>query len=273
MVGRLTHVEAAELLAPLALDALEANERAAVEGHAEACGACRAELADHREVASLLTEGWLAAPDGVWDRITAALDDAPPPYELAPVVPLQPTRTGSIGPAPAPTPAPPRRSPVVPIRGRRPWIGVAAAMVAAAAAVGVVGFSLDRARPEPTEVVALTADAALRQAAAVAARDPDSRRVSLESEDGDLFARAVLAADGTGYLLDSNLPALPDDRTYQLWAVVGEETVSVGVLGPSPEDVVFSADGPIGALAITEEAAGGVVRTRNTPLVVGLLTA
>jgi hypothetical protein len=95
--------------------------------------------------------------------------------------------------------------------------------------------------------------------------------VALRSNDGRLSAEAVLLPDGTGYLVRSNLPPLPNSRTYQLWAVHGGTTVSVGVLGPTPEPMAFRAAGDISALAITEEVAGGVVSTREPPLVLGMV--
>src|SRR5207244_3554340 len=39
---------------------------------------CRAELRDHQETAALLAHAGTAAPEGVWERITAKLDEAPP---------------------------------------------------------------------------------------------------------------------------------------------------------------------------------------------------
>lgn len=78
----------------------------------------------------------------------------------------------------------------------------------------------------------------------------------------------VLTEDGTGYVSESSLPALPDGRTYQLWAVVDGRVISAGVLGQDPEVVPFRVD-PSGleALAITEEIAGGVAVSENPILV------
>ncbi len=54
MERELTHVEAADLLGAYALDAVEADEREAIERHLQECPRCRAEVADHRTVASFM---------------------------------------------------------------------------------------------------------------------------------------------------------------------------------------------------------------------------
>ena len=46
--------------------------------------------------------------------------------------------------------------------------------------------------------------------------------------------------------------------------------MSLGVLGPDPTVVSFRATA-VSLLAITDEAAGGVVRTSRTPLVTGVV--
>ena len=64
------------------------------------------------------------------------------------------------------------------------------------------------------------------------------------------------------------LSALPSDRTYQLWGVVGSRTISLGLLGSHPGIVPFSVAGSPGvsAFAITDEVAGGVVASVNQPV-------
>jgi hypothetical protein len=110
------------------------------------------------------------------------------------------------------------------------------------------------------------------QRSVAAARDvAGSRSIELASTDGRRSAEAVVLPDGTGYLVGDGLPALTRERTYQLWAVVGPSAISVGVLGPDPSIVPFKMDGNVSALAITEETAGGVVSSRQSPIAVGKL--
>ncbi|MDQ4069764.1 MAG: zf-HC2 domain-containing protein, partial [Actinomycetota bacterium] len=92
-MGReLTHEEATDLLGAYALDALEPAEHQEVDRHVQRCPACRAEVAEHREVAGLLTPGWEKPPPGVWGKIAASLEEAPPPLDMAPVIALKPGR-------------------------------------------------------------------------------------------------------------------------------------------------------------------------------------
>jgi hypothetical protein len=249
-VGELNHADAAEFLGAYALDALDDDERAAVEAHVQDCGACQAEVAEHREVAAVLAgPSWSRAPEGLWDRIAGSLEETPPPLQMpvAPVVPIDASR---------------RRS--------RPF-GVAAAAVAAAAVavVGIMGLKIvdDGRRIDSLQEQARRAE--LSRTAEVALADPAARRVDLRASDARVMAQAVLLPDGTGYLLDDNLPELGTDRTYQLWAVVGTNRISVGVLGPDPGVTAFKAPGQTAALAITSEAAGGVIVSQNQPVGVG----
>lgn len=247
MNGELNHASVRDLLGAYALDAVDADERTAVELHMRYCLPCRAEVADHLAVAGLLTSAWLPAPDGVWDRIVGSLEEAPPALGLPGVIPID------------------RRS-----RGMG-YRAAAAVAVVAAGVIGVLGAKLvDTDRQLDDLAVVLGADE-LQRAAIAAAADPGARLVSLRSGDSRLTADAVLLADGTGYLMANNLPSLPPDRTYQLWAVVGDDAVSVGVLGPTPARAAFKAAGDVSALAITEEVAGGVVSSRHPPSLVGVV--
>ena len=109
----------------------------------------------------------------------------------------------------------------------------------------------------------------LRRTIDAAKSDPEVVKVELRSPDGALVADAWMLPDGRGYLADDNLPTLAPDRNYQLWAVVGGDRISVGLLGSDPDRSAFVANGPVVALAITEEEAGGVVTSVQQPLVVG----
>ncbi len=108
--------------------------------------------------------------------------------------------------------------------------------------------------------------------ARAAERAPGARRAELVDTHGTVLAKAIVLPDGRGYLT-SELPALPAGRTYQLWGVDDNNTISLGVMGRSPNVVAFQAAGHHAALAITEERAGGVPVSTNDPAAVGKLTA
>ena len=256
-MGReLSHAEVADLLGAYALDALEPAELQAVDRHVQGCQACRSEVAEHREVAGLLTPGWGKPPAGLWDRIAASLEEQPPPLDLAPVIAMKP-------------PAPPTYGTGAGTKERRGvFIGIAAMVaVAAVAMIGFLGVRAidDGGRRNDT----VTPLAELERSANAALADPSAQKVDLVSTDGSRYVQAVVLRDGTGYLVNPRLPTLPAERTYQLWAVVGTAKISVGVLGNAPKIVPFKMNGNVSALAITEEVAGGVVASRADPVVVG----
>ena len=79
----MSHGEIKELLGAYALDAVDDDEREAVDRHLEGCVPCQTEVAEHREVASLMAVGWVPAPEGIWDRIAASLEETPPAMRWA----------------------------------------------------------------------------------------------------------------------------------------------------------------------------------------------
>jgi len=249
MERELTHGEAAELLGAFALDAVDADEREAIERHLQECPRCRAEVADHRMVASFMGSAGGPAPEGLWDRIAGSLDEAPPELRLAPVVDLDQRRSVSVR------------------------VGAAVAAVAAAV-IALLGIQVIRLNDKVDEVQAArpaNPDTVLMAAATQALSNPDARQVTLRSSDGRVGAQAALLPDGTGYLLAGNLPALASDQTYQLWAVAGGQKISAGVLGARPEVIAFRYASPedVAALAVTAEQVPGVAQSANQPVVLG----
>ncbi|MHB8463486.1 MAG: anti-sigma factor [Acidimicrobiales bacterium] len=240
----MTHDEVAELLGAYALDAVDDDERTAIEDHLRDCPRCRSEVGSHREVAAHLAYVGAPAPAGVWGRIASELG------------------------APAPEPGLPRL-----YARRRRWVapalGIAAAVVAVA--VGGLGWQL---HDEQRKVAALQVAAGQTQLQQVMTRvslDPASTRVTLASTDHRVKVDVVVGTDGTGYLVSNGtLAPLPGNQTYQLWATTGDRTVSLGILGSHPGIVAFP--DPITdmtAMALTAERSGGVVQTTNVPLAVG----
>jgi hypothetical protein len=244
---RLGHEEIEELLGVYALDALDPDEREQVELHLYDCPRCRAEVADHREVAAMLAHGGAPAPEGLWDRIVDSLEETPPAMRLelgdkdASIVPLD-TRRRS-------------RS-----RFGRP---AAIASVAAAVLVGALGVEVLHQRDEIDRL----SSGAAEQAFVDAVLDPSSREAVLVSPDGTVRARAV-ATDSGGYLIADDLPALSGGRIYQLWGLSGDKVISLGVLGSDPSIVQIGVDDRIDGLAITDEEEP-VEATNNQPVVAG----
>jgi anti-sigma factor RsiW len=247
-----THEDIVELLGAFALDAVDVDERDVIEAHLAGCPRCRAEVEGHRETAALLAHSGERAPEGVWDRIAEALDEAPPAFDLTRLTPRRPAHR------------------TIPLR-------VAAVTMAVAAAVTLfLGVALGR-NDDGLGRFDKVADAMEKTLVANAANaalvNPAAEQVQLASTDGKLTARVVRLPDGTGYLLPSNLAPLPAGRVYQLWAVRSDAKISLGVLGDRPQVSAFRMNGPVVAYAVTEEAAGGVAQTQNQPVVVGYVKA
>ena len=219
-------------LAVYAADALDPDERAAVEAHLAGCVSCRAELAEHLDTLARLTEAF-APPAGGLEQLLAGLDA--PRHMARPSA--RPT---------AITAAPSARE------RRRRWMRVAGAAVAAAAVAAVVGVVLSSLGDEDPDTLSDLADEALDQ--------PDAEVATLATAEGVNVARVVLTDEGTGYLFADDLPPLAAGQTYQLWQLDGPAPVSLGLVGDGTRPVSAIAV-PAGTttIAISAEVAGGVV--------------
>ena len=71
------------------------------------------------------------------------------------------------------------------------------------------------------------------------------------------------------------MAALPSQETYQLWASIDGQLVSLGVLGSDPKVATFTFDSgaKVEAFAITAEQEGGVAQPTHKPLVEGTVQA
>ena len=257
------HDDIRELLGAFALDAVEPDEAATIEAHLSTCPRCRDEVREHREVAALLAYTGTSAPEGMWDRLAASLEAAPP-AAAAPALGLGPGN--QVG----------RRA-----SGRRRGTRMAAAVGAAAlvAGLGAGGLQVQSALRNQDDQIknvaqALTEEGArarlVREAAAAALAD-GAREVHLLTPDRTPMADAVVLADGTGYLIDKGAPNLPPGRTYQLWAVTGGQKLSLGVPGRDVDVLTFRVPDATDALALTVEQAPGVVISQNQAVGYGLV--
>jgi anti-sigma factor RsiW len=293
-----SHEEVQELLGVYALDAVDPETAAVVERHLEGCVRCTTEVAQHHEVAGLLANSGGSSPAGIWDGIASQLDGSTPPSwsrlssrldteagpltEAAAAAGAAEDRPGSVtvpdaGAASASGPG--AGASVTPIgtgRRRSPWAVRAVGIVAAAAAVVaiVLGVQVNHLHHQVN-----ASSATLSGAERSALAQPTTRRIELTSEQsggsqpGEVTV--VLTKSGSGFVEAQGLGALPKNKTYQLWGVVGQRTISLGLLGPDPSIVSFSAAGsvPVRTFAITAEHAGGVVQSSNPPIVSGQVSA
>lgn len=260
------HDEIQELLGAYSLDAVEPAEAAEVEAHLPTCARCRAEVEEHREVASLLAHTGTGAPEGLWDRIAGSLETAEPPLRLVAVPRTEdPPAVAAAGRRPSGS------ADVVPLRRRRPGPLALAVSAVAAALVAVLGIQVvEQGRRIDEMEQAASVDPA-RRAYELALADANSRTVELTGIDGKVVT-AVLSDDGEGWMDASQLPALDRSQTYQLWGATGDVLVSLGVLGTDPDVIHFDARG-YEALAVTAERSPGVVVSEEPAVVAGAVTA
>ncbi len=252
-----THDEIAELLGVYALDAVDDEERQAVERHLATCPRCAAEVAEHREVAATLAHTGAPAPEGVWTRIVESLEESPPDLHL----PLTPSAVADLGA---------RRA------GRRSWraylpLTAAAAVLVVIGLIGgvLIGNAVRSDSPGRDVAAPISIDDIARRVL----NDPAAAKVSLAStSDDSLKATAAVEPDGSGYLLGTSLPALDASQTYQLWGVRPDAVISLGILGNAPGVVAFHLDDNIQTLVITAEVQGGVAQSSNPALLVGNVT-
>lgn len=240
----MTHAEAHELLAALALDAVEDDERQAVEDHVAGCPRCQSELDALLEVAGALGNSVEPLPEHLWSSISSRIYDDRD-HEL-----LALTLLDADGVSPSTTRRPPRAARLARI--------ALLPLAAAAVVVAVLAFQLVHANGRVSNLQsALRASDSSEVTAAL--RTPGHQLVDLEGASNQRLAEFVMLPDGRGYLVNSKMPALSSGSTYQLWGIIGGKSISIGLMGRSPGHVTFTVAGPPRPteLAVTVEPSGG----------------
>ena len=257
----MSHDEASELLGAYALDAVEGDEYTELEEHLETCPRCRAELDSLREVAAAMGNSVEPLPEGLWSQIAIHLPERREDEETPPMPPLTPE-----GRSPFRAPADGRGR-----RSRTTVIMIGAIAVAAAAVAVVLGIGLVRADNKVSNLQSASARPPATVTAAL--RTPGHQIVTLEASSHTQLAQVVVVPSGQGYLFSSNLPSLASGRTYQLWGIVGDRAISLGLLGDSPRNAAFAMAGSMrpSRLSITAEPAGGVVAPTGPIIATGTL--
>jgi anti-sigma-K factor RskA len=238
----LTRAELDELLPLYALDALDGEEREQVERYVTRDDDARAEVESLREAVSFLSTREAPAPPTLWAGIEGALDAPSTALEAPPLrlVAADASVEGS------------------PRRGRRVVALLAAAAIVLALVLGVqvvrqqhrIDDLADEMHRDPMEQQAMAARAS-----------SDAHVIALDAMTGDGGAEVVMLPDGTGYLMNHELPVLDGDGTYQLWARAGDgdtqRMVSLGVLGRQPGISPFRLAAQPTMFEVTAEPASG----------------
>lgn len=253
----MTHEDVSELLASYALDAVVGDEVDEIEAHLIVCPKCRAELDAYRDVSAAMGNSVEPLPEGLWASISSRLpdrqDEEPPPMPRLVFTNGGEASAGSDELSKAEVKAR--------LRGSRSFLAIVGTIAVGAAAVAtVLGINLVRTDNRAnSNALAIGTTGAL-----VAALDaPGHKVVNLDSATGHREAQFVITQSGLGYLVSDHLKRLPSSETYQLWAINGGHSISLGLLGTSPNESAFttgSSGSPLPSqLGITIEPAGGSV--------------
>jgi len=265
--GPISPDDVRSLLGAYALDAVDADERIAVEELVAADPGAARELAELSAVAATLGAAVAGDPPAALrSSVLAAIagiaqvDPLAGPRHAAPS--SVPTTADVADPTPR-APAQPSANVTDLASRRRPsrtrWLAIAAAVVVGAAIPSAVAVQQ-----------AQRADQAHQQQQALAdlLTDPSATVVHGTLTGGGV-ATAVLT-DSQALFSASGLPDPGADHVYQLWVVNPDVTTSAGILADDAgtarqlADEFSSGD----ALAVTLEPAGGSTQPTTTPLVV-----
>jgi len=260
----LAHGDIEQLLGAFVLHAVDPEEFALIEQHLEGCPRCSSEVDDRNEIAAALGNIQAVVPTQLWDRIAGELSGQPEEADAAVIA-----RIDEATPHPARSA---RRSGAGSRRPARASLLRYSAIVTAAAVIALLAVGLANANGRLTHAQsALGAPAAEAQLRA-ALSNPTHQVVELHSGTDATLAEFVVA-DGVGYAMTSAMPTLPADETYQLWASIGGQPISLGLLGDRVErGAAFSlrsAQGRTVGLLVTVEPAGGVVVPDRAPIASG----
>jgi hypothetical protein len=282
MSDGMTHEDAREALEALALDALDASERAAVLAHVAGCVICQQELAAFERTAGELTLAVAPLPmrPAQRDRMRGRL--------LARAAADRAWSASSAQPARVDV-TPIRRAP--PRRGMSPsvWLAMAASIVAI---LGVGAFL--QARRERGALRDALETAAAERGARVAAMD--SLRTSLADKDRmianltgpqvkvmTLASASPTSPHGQMFwdqthdawtFVAHRVPMPNAGRTYQLWLVTPTAKISAGTFLPSPNGEVMMratyalAKDSLAAVAVTDEPGGGSPQPTTAPMMI-----
>ncbi|WP_019181636.1 anti-sigma factor [Microbacterium yannicii] len=255
--------EFAELAAGYALNALSPQDRAAFD----------AERAQHPE-----WERWIEADAEAVAALADGVDDAVPPLTLRSsllsriaTVPQLPSVDASAAaaaieagePLPAVASPPQPRTPMVepaPTTGsiqavsRRNWSRGLLTLAASLVILVVLGFgaaSINEMVNRPAAVVALDQ---IESA-------PDGTSATVEVSGGGTATAHWAPSVGKVVLVTNGLPEIPEDETFELWLIRGDEPVSAGTFEPGVDGAsTVLLDGAWeeeDAVAVTVEPDGG----------------
>ncbi|RYC11516.1 anti-sigma factor [Nocardioides zhouii] len=235
-----------KLTGAYAVDALDDIERARFEQHLAGCEDCRAEVAELRETASLLTDSVSATPPAsLRASVLAGISQVRPlPPEVTVAAPTNISSTRAH-----------RRRPV--------WT----TFLVAAALIVVAGVGVSAWSPWSTEVPRLTAAEQVLQA-------PDAEEVFVDLGDAGQATVVRSKSEDRAVIRTEGMASAPDGKAFELWFITDDEFTSAGLM-PNEADQTVVLDGSAAeaaAVGITVEPEGGSDKPTTEPIALFDLT-
>jgi|HubBroStandDraft_1064217.scaffolds.fasta_scaffold21383_3 hypothetical protein len=266
--AELAHADIELLLGAFVLHAVDPDEFELIGRHLETCPRCSAEVDDRNEIAAALGNVPAVVPEQLWERIAGRLEgpvERPADADWVVAGRDNVVRIDEI----ASSSDRRVRAAGATRRATRLSRFSFAAVVAAAAVIALLAVGLTSANGRlARDQSALARQSVMAQVDAALA-SPGHQIVQMSSGTDANLAEFVVS-DGIGYAVRTAMPTLPANETYQLWASIGGQPISLGLLGDHPQPgAAFSLRSERGGsvvLLITVEPAGGVVVPDRAPV-------
>jgi len=224
-----------QLIAPYALDALEADDRSRFEAHLALCEQCRVELVGFLSTTARLGEAEaMTPPPELRERLLTTVSSTP---QERPVVTALSQRSR--------------------VRQIAPRVALVAAV--AAAVVGIGGFIAENQRADD-----LRADRS-RLTAVMSA--PDAATTEEAATGGGEVRVIASPTRDAAVVVGASLSKLDADQTYQVWRMHDGKPTSVGLLGRGPGMLYVDGIKDADAFAVTVEPSGGSRQPTSDPIV------
>lgn len=221
------------MLAPYALDALDAHERSRFEVHLDQCVTCQSELAGFQETAGRLGEAQSHTPPAALrDRLLTEISTTP---QERPVVSSLAQRRG--------------------LRRTLPRLAVAAAFVIGAAGVGGYAIEHERAGDAQDRNTAMMRVLGAADAETVAKSFPTGGNVRMVMSD----------SQDSAVIIANDLPAPADGKVYQVWMIDASGPTDQGTFTTSG-DMVMKDISKADSVAVTIEPKGGSKQPTTPPV-------
>jgi anti-sigma-K factor RskA len=106
--------------------------------------------------------------------------------------------------------------------------------------------------------------------------NPVSRMVALEGTGAaqEVQAEVMILEEDRAVLMVENMPPAPEDRTYQVWVIEGDDPQPSALFEPREQPVAAVVEDPLNeadAIAVTVEPEGGSPQPTTDPMLIGKL--